>query len=73
VAMLKSMGVASIKKLNKKNVPKIEEWVLSNTVVEVDYPDQSSQIVEMIVQNHAGHSQKNTNLSKLNSNIYKHI
>jgi uncharacterized protein (TIGR00661 family) len=72
-AMLKSMGVASIKKLSKKNIPKIQDWIVSNFIAKVDYPDQSAKIVEMIVKNHSGQSHKNTSLSNFNANFYKHI
>lgn len=51
-AMLEEMGVSVIKKLGKKHVPKIEFWIAEGKAVEVDYPDQTAEIVKAIVQNH---------------------
>lgn len=54
--MLKSMGVPVLKKLRKRNAEKIGEWVSHGKIVKVDYPDQTSKIVDLIIRNHAGHA-----------------
>ncbi|MCD6067772.1 MAG: glycosyltransferase-distantly-related protein [Bacteroidetes bacterium] len=53
-AMLKSMGVPVIKKLNKKFREDIAEWIDSSKVVKVNYPDMTEQIIDTIITNHAG-------------------
>lgn len=59
-AMLESMGVPVMKSLKKKHLYKISEWLKSDKIVEVDYPDQTEQIVDIIIENHAGRKQLNT-------------
>jgi uncharacterized protein (TIGR00661 family) len=54
--MLKTMGVPVVKKLLKKHIEKIEEWVASSKKAEVDFPDQTEAIVNLIIKNHAGHT-----------------
>lgn len=46
---LKELGVAVIKKLNKKNIPKIAKWIHSEQKIEVDYPDTTEAILEAIL------------------------
>lgn len=46
---LKEMGVYTIKKLNKKNVSKIAEWIHSDTIIKVDYPDTTEEIIEALL------------------------
>ena len=49
-AALKHMGVSTIKKLKKKQLPKIEEWLQQGQPVKVDYPDETAAIVARIVR-----------------------
>ncbi|MGE0636962.1 MAG: glycosyltransferase family protein [Bacteroidia bacterium] len=49
---LKQMGVAVMKSLKKKHRPVLQEWLNSDTVVKVDYPDNVSEIVDVIFRNH---------------------
>jgi UDP-N-acetylglucosamine:LPS N-acetylglucosamine transferase len=60
-AMLEEMGVSVIKKLNNKNIPKIKKWLDEDTIVTIDYPDNTEEIVSLIVTNHAGNKKFNTN------------
>jgi uncharacterized protein (TIGR00661 family) len=55
-AMLKSMGVSVIKKLNKKFHAEIGQWIDSKKTVRVNYPDVTEQMIETIITNHAGTS-----------------
>ena len=71
VAMLNSMGVPSIKKLNKKNRDAITNWLSDSTIVKVDYPDNAAEIVETIVRNHA--EKKEFSENKPTSKWYKHL
>ena len=53
-ALLKDMGVPVIKKLNLDNIPKIKKWLADDAIVEVEYPDNAEEIVDLIVDNHTG-------------------
>jgi uncharacterized protein (TIGR00661 family) len=44
-AALKRLGVPVIKKMKKKNLDQITEWIETNTIVNVDYPDITSDAV----------------------------
>lgn len=55
-AMLESMGVKVIKKLNDNHLDEVSEWVKSKKIVTVNYPDNAAKIVDLIVSNHAGKS-----------------
>lgn len=46
---LKEMGVAVLKKLSKKQLPKIQKWINSNKVVEVHYPDVTEDMLDAII------------------------
>lgn len=50
--MLGEMGVTVIKKLSKNNIEAINTWLDGNTVVEVDYKDNTKEIVDLIIDNH---------------------
>ena len=43
------MGVHTIKKLNKRQVPKIAAWIHSNNTIEVNYPDTTEDILEALL------------------------
>lgn len=49
-AVLKHMGVATVKSLKKKHLPAIEDWIMSGAPVEVIYPDETDAIVQRIVR-----------------------
>jgi uncharacterized protein (TIGR00661 family) len=70
-AMLKEMGVPVIKKLNLDNIPKIKKWLLDDTIVEVDYPDNTQEIVSLIVDNHTGHKKIKANYEPNNYPIFQ--
>lgn len=53
-AALQSMGVPVIKSLKKKHVAKIDAWLRSGTIIGVDYPDATEQIIDHLLQTHAG-------------------
>ncbi|MEE3999426.1 glycosyltransferase family protein [Tenacibaculum sp. FZY0031] len=46
---LKEMGVTVVKKLSKKQLPKIEKWINTNKVVKVHYPDVTEDILDAII------------------------
>jgi uncharacterized protein (TIGR00661 family) len=51
-AALKEMKVNVIKSLKKKHVPKIAEWIKSSEIIKVDFPDITTDIIDMIVKKH---------------------
>src|SRR5947208_2692630 len=51
-AALKDMGVPVIKSLKRKHVKKIKDWIENGTTVEVDYPDNTEEIINKILQQH---------------------
>nr|WP_302180010.1 glycosyltransferase family protein [Chryseosolibacter indicus] len=46
-AALQLLGVPVLKKVKKKNIYKIEEWIESKQIIEVDYPDQTQKAVDI--------------------------
>jgi uncharacterized protein (TIGR00661 family) len=48
-AALKEMGVPVIKSLKKKRLQKIKNWLQSNKIVEVDYPDITEQVLNKVL------------------------
>ena len=52
-AALKNMGVAVIKSLKEKYDMEIASWLENNTIVDVSYPDITSEIIDRIILNHA--------------------
>jgi uncharacterized protein (TIGR00661 family) len=72
VAMLNSMGVPSMKKLNKKNRDAITNWLANSDTLKVDYPDNAAEIVETIVRNHADKKEFD-GFNKATSKWYKHL
>ena len=69
--MLNEMGVSVIKKLSNKNIPKIQKWLDEDTIVTVDYPDNTEEIVSLIVSNHAGNKKINANYESDNYNFFQ--
>lgn len=69
--MLKNMGVAVIKKLNGANLPKIQKWLEDDTIVAVDYPNNTEEIVNLIIENHAGDKKIDTKHESDNYNLFQ--
>ena len=61
-AALKQMGVPVIKNLNEKFDMVIRTWINSTRIVEVNYPDMTSAIIDQIIQKHGSSSQRIENL-----------
>ncbi|MBM1107352.1 glycosyl transferase [Aurantibacter crassamenti] len=49
-AALKEMGVPVIKSLKLKHLDKLQSWVDSDTRIEVDYPDETEQIINRVLE-----------------------
>ncbi|UII25618.1 glycosyl transferase [Fulvivirga maritima] len=54
-AALKELGIPVMKKLKAKKVHKIEEWVQSGVVLQMDYPDETEGIVKRIIEKETGY------------------
>ncbi|MEI6062936.1 MAG: glycosyltransferase family protein, partial [Bacteroidota bacterium] len=52
-AALAEMGVPVLKSLKLKHLEKINNWIDSTALIEVDYPDRTSEIVNTILLNHS--------------------
>lgn len=48
-AALKEMGVPVIKSLKVEKLDKIREWISDDTIIEVDYPDLTEEIINRII------------------------
>ena len=53
-AALKSMGVPVLKSLKPDAVEKIKNWIAKGGIIEVDYPDNTSEIINRVIALHAG-------------------
>lgn len=51
-AALEDLGIPVLKNLKKKQIPKIEAWLMSDSVINVDFPDITREIIEALVNNH---------------------
>lgn len=49
-SMLKSMGVPVLHSINEESIGVFEDWLNSETIVEVSYPDKSLRIVERVLE-----------------------
>ncbi len=51
-AALQLMGVPVIKSLKRKHIEKIISWTRSNTILSINYPDTTEEILEYIILEH---------------------
>ena len=52
-AALEAMGVPVIKNIKKKQIPAIEDWIQNGSVIDVDFPDMTEGIIDLIIEKHA--------------------
>lgn len=52
-AALKQMGVPILKNLKKKHLPKIKEWIDSNQTITINYPDNTEEVIDLILSKHS--------------------
>lgn len=57
-AALKDMGVPVIKSFKLKHVKKIKSWIQSEARIEVDYPDNTEEIINKILSDHLAEKNK---------------
>ncbi len=53
-AVLKSMGVEILPNLKEKQLPKLDSWFQKLNTISVDYPDETSDLLDQIIERHAG-------------------
>lgn len=46
---LKEMGIPVLKKLSKKQIPKIKKWIKKSEIIQVNYPDVTQDILDTII------------------------
>ncbi|GHA37932.1 glycosyl transferase [Salinimicrobium marinum] len=63
-AALKVLGVTVLKNLKKKQFPKIREWLNTESLIQVDFPDITEEIIQTLLNNHFI-----TNLSAVNQSF----
>jgi uncharacterized protein (TIGR00661 family) len=49
-AALEKMGVPVIKSLKKKHSDKIKSWLKSKEIIQVNYPDETKEIIDAVIQ-----------------------
>jgi len=64
-AVLNSMGVQVIKSLKKKHHEVLTEWIKNGKAIDVDYPDETAQLLDLIISRHAGTSLDASNKDEL--------
>ncbi|MEY4593808.1 MAG: hypothetical protein RIQ47_218 [Bacteroidota bacterium] len=64
-AMLESMGITVLKSIKQKHADTISSWLDSDRKIDVDYPSNAKEIINTIVERHAGI--KNSNFDAFNS------
>lgn len=47
--VLNSIGIQSIKELNKKSKAIVENWLASETIVKIEYPDVTQEIIDALL------------------------
>ena len=46
---LEDLGVPVLKSLKKKHLPEIENWIESTSLVELQFPNETQQIIDTIL------------------------
>ncbi len=67
-AALKTMGVPVIKTLKKKHLEKIKNWIAEKQKITVNWPDNTGDILDMIIKEHG--TVKQNNIASLGDGIY---
>lgn len=49
---LKDIGVPVLSKLSRKYLPDLQKWISSNRVISVNYPNQTTHIIQNIIAKH---------------------
>ena len=57
---LKRMGVLVLKKLSTKYTARIKDWLENDQIIEVNYPDMTTEIINMIFDRHVYKKQRSS-------------
>jgi uncharacterized protein (TIGR00661 family) len=66
-AALKKIGVTVIKSLKKKHLPKIENWIIKNHKINVDYKNETEEILDFIIKMYS--SNKKSSVIQMSNSI----
>lgn len=69
-AALETMGVPVLKNLKGKQAPFIENWIRNGSVINVDFPDITQGIIDLVIENHAPSKSSALNPSWENQYIF---
>ena len=53
-AALKTLGVPVLKNLKTKHIRKVQDWLKDNSIVDLDFPDETDSVINLLIQKHAG-------------------
>ena len=67
-AALKQLGVPVLKNLKENKLPKIESWIKSEEIVNVDYPDHLESVIDKVL-NDFSHLAKTTKISEKKNDV----
>jgi uncharacterized protein (TIGR00661 family) len=51
-ASLKNLGVCVLENLKKKRTPEIEQWLETDKIIEMDYPDKTENIIDLLIEDY---------------------
>jgi uncharacterized protein (TIGR00661 family) len=51
-AALETLGIPVLKNLKKKRLPQVEDWVRQGKSLEINYPDITEEIIDMVLTRH---------------------
>ncbi|MDN5214448.1 glycosyltransferase family protein [Fulvivirgaceae bacterium BMA12] len=61
-AALKEMGIPVVKSLKTKHHLKIDNWLESDQSIAVDYPDETEEIIDHVIENSSHHVDESHNI-----------
>ncbi|WP_417887994.1 glycosyltransferase family protein [Zunongwangia sp.] len=59
--MLHHMGVKVLKNLKKKRIPEIREWLKNDIILKINFPNQTSKIIDLLFKHAAENLPKKSN------------
>lgn len=62
-AALEAIGVPVLKNLKAKQAPFIENWIEHGPIINIDYPDITQSIIDLVIENHASSTSPSSNPS----------
>lgn len=66
-AVLKSMGIATVKSLRKKHVDKIRHWLHQGHILKLEFPENTELLIQKMLEDYRSEVQKPLNSIKMNT------